>query len=283
MITGAGGLVGRALNETLVATDEVIALNHRQLDISDASAVRRMVEERRPELIINCAVIGVDLCEERPDLARRINVVAPAALADAAESIGSSLLHFSSNYVFDGLRSDRSFYTIDDAARPINEYGRTKLAGEKEVLRRCERSWIVRTSWVFGGGKDSFLSTAHRELAAGKRIRAITDTFASTTWVHDLVRRVSEIVRRTEYGTFHVVNSGVCSYAVFAEEAAGFLGISPDRAGQLIERVSEDQMNRPAPRPRWTPMACLLSQRSGLPPLRDWREALAEYIGENQQ
>lgn len=278
MITGAGGLVGRELKEMLLVTDDVIALTHRDLDITDVPAVRATVEKHHPDLIINCAVIGVDLCEERPDLARAINVEGPAALAGAAESIGSSMLHFSSNYVFDGFRTDRSFYTIDDAAEPINEYGRTKLAGENEVTRRCERSWIVRTSWVFGPGKDSFLATAHRRLAAGERIQAIADTYASTTWVRDLTVRVNEIVRRTDYGTFHVVNSGVCSYASFADEVARLLGLPPDRASRLIESVSEDQLKRRAPRPRWTPMACLMSQRLGLPPLRDWREAVASSV-----
>ena len=279
MITGAGGLVGRELKQMLSATDEVIALTHHDLDITDASAVRSTVRKYHPDLIINCAVIGVDLCEDRPDLARAINVEGPAALAGAAQSIGGSMLHFSSNYVFDGFRTDRSFYTIDDAAEPINEYGRTKLNGEKEVIKRCERSWIVRTSWVFGPGKDSFLATAHRRLAAGECIQAIADTFASTTWVEDLTKRVNEIVRRADFATFHVVNSGVCSYATFAGEAAGLLGLSSQRAAQLIESVSEEQLKRLAPRPRWTPMACLMSQRTGLPPLRDWREALAGYIG----
>lgn len=270
--------MGRELKEILLASDDVIALAHRDLDIADAFAVRATVEKHHPDLIINCAVIGVDLCEERPDLARSINVEGPAALAGAAQSIGASMLHFSSNYVFDGFRTDRSFYTIDDAAEPINEYGRTKLDGENEVRRRCQRSWIVRTSWVFGPGKDSFLATAHRRLAAGERIQAIIDTFASTTWVRDLTARVNEIVRRTDYGTFHVVNSGVCSYASFAEEAARLLSLSPDQAGRLIESVSEDQLQRRAPRPRWTPMSCLMSQRLGLTPLQDWREALAGYV-----
>lgn len=278
MITGAGGLVGRELKEMLSATDEVIALTHRHLDITDVSAVRATVQKHHPDLIINCAVIGVDLCEERPDLARAINVQGPAALAGAVQSIGGSMLHFSSNYVFDGFRTDRSFYTIDDEAKPINEYGRTKLNGEEEVIKRCERSWIVRTSWVFGPGKESFLATAHRNLAAGERIQAIADTFASTTWVEDLTKRVNQMIRRTDYGTFHAVNSGVCSYATFANEAARLIGLSPERAGQLIESVSEEQLKRLAPRPRWTPMACLMSQRLGLPPLRDWREALASYI-----
>jgi len=278
MITGAGGLVGRELTGRLVGAEDVTALRHGELDIADASAVRASVEKHRPDLIINCAVIGVDLCETRPDLARRINVEGPAALADAAQSIRSSMLHFSSNYVFDGSRTDHSFYTIDDDAKPVNEYGRTKLAGEREVIGRCERTWIVRTSWVFGEGKDSFLATAASRLAAGERIQAITDTFASTTWVRDLVARVSEIVRRTDYGTYHVVNSGTCSYASFAEEAARILGLSSDRASQLIDRQSEDQLKRPAPRPRWTPMACLMSERTGLTPLQDWRGALADYI-----
>lgn len=282
MITGAGGLVGRELRGRLSGSEAVIALRHDELDIADASAVRASVEKHRPDLIINCAVIGVDLCETRPDLARRINVEGPAALADAAQSIGSSTLHFSSNYVFDGSRTDHQFYTIDDAIHPVNEYGRTKLAGEREVVNRCERTWIVRTSWVFGQGKDSFLATAASRLAAGERIQAITDTFASTTWVRDLTARVSEIIQRADYGTYHVVNSGICSYASFAEEAARILGLSCDRARQLIDRQSEDQLKRPAPRPRWTPMACLMSQRTGLAPLRDWREALTDYIASSK-
>src|ERR1700719_1599489 len=143
----------------------VTALTHRDLDITDAAAVQRTVGNF--DLVINCAVIGVDECERDPTLARAVNIDGPANLARAAKSI----LHFSSNYVFEGR--DERLYAIDDEARPVNEYGRTKLEGERAVLRLNRNGYVVRSSWIFGPGKESFISTVHRRLRAGERARAV--------------------------------------------------------------------------------------------------------------
>ena len=140
------------------------------------------------------------------------------------------------------------------------------------------RSYIVRTSWVFGAGKESFLSTAHRELAAGRRVRAIGDTWASVAYVEDLCARVEEIVGKGRHGLYHVVNEGVCTYEDFAREAAHLAGLSEEEAARLIETVTESQVRRPATRPRYTPLRCLAAQEIGLAPLRDWRKALAAYV-----
>lgn len=272
LITGAAGLVGSNL-AAAYASDEVFALRHHDLDITNPHAVDETVQRLRPNVIFNCAVIGVDDCEADPALAERVNVSGPNHLATAAERIGATIVHFSTNYVFDGRRTSVPC-TIDDEAQPINVYGATKLRGEHAVTAAATRAFIIRTSWVFGPGKASFLSTAAARLARGERIQAITDTFASTTYVHDLVTRVREIVERGHPGTYHVVNDGICSYETFALEAARLTGSSTT----LIDRATEASLARPAPRPRWTPMRCLLSERLGLAPMRPWEQALAEFF-----
>lgn len=279
VITGAGGLVGGQLARRLGGGHEVLALVRADLDITDVEAVFRRVERERPGVLINCAVIGVDACERDEAAARAVNVEGPKALAGAAAGVGAEFVHFSSNYVFGGGEEGRAPYTLRDEARPSNVYGHTKLEGEFAVRRAAPRSYVVRTSWVYGPGKDSFLSTAHKNLKSGKTVRAIVDTWASTTYVEDLARRVEEILGRRAHGIYHVVNEGGCSYLDFAREAARLAGLSDDDAARLIERVREEDMNREAPRPRYTPMRCLLSEQLGLTPLRHWREALAAYAG----
>jgi dTDP-4-dehydrorhamnose reductase len=281
LITGAHGLVGRALANQYRG-EELFVLGHRDLDITEPESVERLVRELRPEVMFNCAVVGVDECEENRELAYAVNVAGPAHLAEAARGNGASIVHFSTNYVFDGERlpvgsaarsDERNFYEVSDEARPVNVYGQTKLDGERCVLARGAASFIIRTSWVFGEGKESFLSTVGRRLRAGERVKAIDDVWASTTFVSDLVRRVAEIVRMARPGTYHVVNRGVCSYEEFAREAARLVGADPT----LIEAVSERSLMR-APRPRCTPMSSRESEALGLRPMRHWTAALAEFL-----
>jgi dTDP-4-dehydrorhamnose reductase len=280
-ITGASGLVGQQLQRhwarNFANECEVRALSHADLDITDEAAVKRWCERERPELIFNCAVIDVDRCEREPALAQAVNVDGPRYLAEAAQTLGGEVVHFSTNYVFDG-RTHGRVYTQADEAAPINVYGETKLAGEQAVLAANPRSYIVRTSWVFGPGKESFLATLPRQLRAGQRVRAITDVWASATYVNDLVARVAELLAHRRYGIYHVVNSGVCSYHEYALECARLVGVDQTQTIALIEAVSEDQARRLAERPRYTPMHCLQSAEWGLPPLRDWRAALADYV-----
>ena len=268
LITGGGGLVASALARRF---DHVYALKHAALDVTSRSGVEEIVERLRPDLIINTAVIGVDECERDPALARRVNVDGPANLAESAARSGAAIVHFSRNYVFDGHPAKREPYGPGDEPHPINVYGRTKLAGELAVAEACARSFIVRTSWVYGPGKQSFLATVAARLKRGESVQAISDTWASTTYVADLALRVVDIVRSGVYGTYHVVNDGICSYETFARRAAELAAIPAEVAGRLIEVVSESAMNRPAPRPPWTPMQCA-------PPMRSWEEALADYV-----
>ena len=278
LITGAAGLVGSHLARRLSREYDVAALKHTDFDITDRAAVHRVVADVRPALIFNCAVLQVEESEKNPAMAQSINAVGPGYLAEAATEAGAEIVQFSTQYAFDGEPIGRAPYTTDDEPQPVNVYGQTKVAGEQAVREACVRSYIVRTSWVYGSGKSSFLCNVHEHLRAGKQVRAIEDIWSSTTYVKDLVDRCLEIFRTRRYATYHVVNAGVCTYYEFALEAGRLLGLTRADIDPLIEITHERDMSRIAARPRYTPLRCLVSEEIGLTPMRDWHEALAAYV-----
>lgn len=261
IVLGAAGLVGRAM----VRRFDAIGFTHADADINDTATIKRIVAKHQPELIVNCAVLGVDECEKDPDAAHAVNVDGPARLAEIAEKSGAAIVHFSSNYVFDGR--ERRTYATDDPPNPINVYGRTKLTGECGVFFRCNRAFVIRSSWIFGPGKESsFVSSVPEKLRNGKSVRAVADVWASATYVEDLVDGVAHVIDHGQYGLFHIVNDGVCTYESFAQEAARLTGAD----AKLVEGVHARDVHK-ARRPRYTPMQSSV-------PLRDWREALAEFV-----
>lgn len=278
LVTGAAGLIGSHLAQRFGADHDVLALTRKDLDITDQAAVRSRVAAERPSLLINCAVVQVEESEQDPAKAAAVNVEGARFLAEAAAQYSAEIIQFSTQYAFDGEIIGRAPYTIKDQPRPVNIYGKTKVAAEEAVRAACSQSYIIRTSWVYGSGKDSFLCTVHNDLGSGKRVRAIDDVWSSTTYVEDLIDRCSEIIRLRHYGTYQIVNEGVCSYYDFALEAGRLAGLDKEQLGSLIEVVHERDMQRIAPRPRYTPMRCLLSEEIGFTPIRHWRDALAQYV-----
>lgn len=277
LITGAAGLVGSHFTRRLQAAHQLLSLSHGDLDITNRAAVERSVANSKPDLIINCAVLQVDDSEIYPEKAAAVNIEGPRFLTEAANRAGAEIVHFSTQYVFAGEPVDRAPYTINDEPAPINVYGKTKLIGEQAVGEACSRSYIVRTSWVYGAGKKSFLCTVHHDLKVRTRVHAIDDIWSSTTYVEDLIDRVMMIQRTGFYGTYHIVNTGICSYYEFAVEAGSLAGLDRYEIDSLIEITHEQDMKRAAKRPRSTPLRCLLSEKLGLPPMRNWRAALAAY------
>lgn len=280
LITGAAGLVGSHLARRLASQHDVTALTHSDLDITDDDAVQRIVADLRPGLIYNCAVLQVDECEQNPKKAEAVNVRGPRHLAEAANKIGAEIVQFSTQYAFNGEPVGRAPYTVADQPRPVNIYGNTKVAAEQAMREACPRSYIIRTSWVYGSGKNSFLCVVHEHLKEGKRVRAIDDIWSSTTYVEDLIDRCIEIVATRRYATYHVVNEGICTYYEFALEAGRLVGLKRAQIDALIEITHERDMKRSAARPRYTPLRCLVSEEMGLAPMRDWKSALAAYVGE---
>jgi dTDP-4-dehydrorhamnose reductase len=275
-ITGAGGLVGSCLAKHLSAEHQMLPLKHADLDITNQDTVHAFAQRERPDVIINCAVLNVDECETDKLKAHAINVAGPQFLAEAANEIGAKIVHYSTNYVFSG--KEEKVYTILDEPHPVNNYGQTKLDGERAVMAACPQHFVLRSSWVYGVGKANFLSIIHRNLKAGQRGKVVSDCWASAMYVEDLATRTREIIQRNCPGIYQVVNEGVCSYVEFTLEAGRLVGLSEAQIYDLIELIPDAEIKRPAVRPRYTPMRCLMSDEIGLPPLRDWKEALADYI-----
>jgi dTDP-4-dehydrorhamnose reductase len=275
IITGAAGLVGSALTEHCRARgDDVLAFDREGLDITDERAVRETFGRLRPDAAVNCAAwTDVDGCELDPQRAFLVNSQGVEALATAARLVNASFVTVSTDYVFDG-RKEGHFYTQRDDPHPLSAYGAAKLEGERRAQAATARTSIVRTGWVFGAGGRNFLATVVERARRAEPLRAISDSYGTPTYAPDLAARLRELAELDLPGIYHVVNAGEgASYESFAREAVAAAGLQDAR----IESIQTDSLQRPAPRPRNSRLRCLLTEALGLRPLRDWREALAEY------
>lgn len=277
LITGANGLVGRALvKECSGRGDDVLAYDHKALDIGDPRAVETIIGEQRPDAVINCAAwTDVDGCESDPDRAQRVNALGPENLARASRNAGAVLVTISTDYVFDGRKD--GFYTQRDQPLPISVYGNSKLEGERRAQLAHARTIVVRSGFIFGPGGKNFLSNVVSLAKRGAKLKAIRDCWGTPTYGRDLAARLRELAVLDLPGTYHVVNSGDgASFETFTVEALRLAGLSTD----TLEVVDNDSLGRPAPRPRNSRMKCLLSPAIGLAPLPHWQEALAHFIRE---
>lgn len=280
LIAGAEGLLGRYFTAQLRGRSSLTPHNHASLDITNAKSVEAMCALERPDLIINCAVLGVDACEREPGRSNAVNVVGPRNLAVCADAIGADLVHFSSNYVFSGDRLDEMPYTVADRPHPINRYGESKLAGENAVRDSCARSFIIRSSWIFGHGKAGFVNETRRRLLAREPMQAVIDVRANTTFAADLVLRTLEIIRQGTYGTYHLANAGVCSYYDIAMEIGRLVRLSKAEQERLVVGSRASAVSWIALRPSYTPLRCITSEQVGFAPMRHWSLALADYFYE---
>lgn len=274
-ITGANGLVGRALVEQCSASgDEVFAYDHQALDIADAHAVESAIAAQRPDAVMNCAAwTDVDGCESNPTKAEHVNALGPENLARASQNTDAILITISTDYVFDGEKE--GFYTQRDQPRPISVYGRFKLDGERRAQGAHARTIIVRTGYIFGPGGKNFLSNVVTWAKAGKNVKAIGDYWGTPTYGRDLAVRLRELATLDLPGIYHVVSSGEgASFETFAVEALRLAGLSPE----MLQVVDGDTLGRPAPRPRNSRLKCLLSDAVGLSSLPPWQDGLARFI-----
>ncbi|HWS52647.1 MAG TPA: NAD(P)-dependent oxidoreductase, partial [Pyrinomonadaceae bacterium] len=244
--------------------------------ITEERAVLEAFERARPDSCLNCAAwTDVDGCELDPQRAFLVNARGVEILAGAARSVGASLVTISTDYVFDGRKE--GFYTQRDDPHPASAYGAAKLEGERRAQMASARTVVVRSGWIFGPGGRNFLSQMPGLLRGGRPLKPISDAYGTPTYAPDLAARLRELAGLDLPGVYHVAGAGEgASFETFARAAAGLLG-----AGEGgIEPVSMDSLDRPAPRPRNSRLRCLLSEAIGLAPLRDWRDALAEFTGE---
>ncbi len=275
-MAGAEGQLGRALVARL-GSDLAWAGGRAELDVGDPAAVERRLFEVRPEVVFNAAAWNaVDLAETRFAEALLVNAAGPAHLARAARACGALLVHVSTDYVFDGLATRP--YLEDDPPRPLSLYGVSKLAGEQAVAASVGDHLVVRTSAVLGVGASrakggSFVERILARAREGQPLRVVSDQVFSPTYAPDLAAALVALAERGARGLVHVTNSGTCSWHALAVAALELAGI--DRP---VAEIASAELRAPARRPAYSVLAGERCATLGLPPLRHWREALAELL-----
>ena len=275
LVTGAGGLVGRATVEHCVNLgDDVLSYDHKSLDITDNNLVRETIVRNSPDVVINCAAwTDVDACEFDIQRAYAVNAGGPENLAAASREVNAAFVTISTDYVFDGTKE--GFYTQEDKPNPQSVYGQTKLEGEQRAAFAYRGSIVVRSGYIFGQGGTNFLSTVTERAKNGETLKAINDTYGTPTYAKDLAGRLRQLAQLNVPGIYHVVNSGMgVSFEQFTSKAVELVG----NGRAVVETISSAELNRPANRPHNSRLRCLLSERIGLPSLRSWETALEEYV-----
>ncbi|MGA9032924.1 MAG: dTDP-4-dehydrorhamnose reductase [Sulfuricaulis sp.] len=226
LLTGKNGQIGWELQRTLATLGEVIALDRHGLDLADPDSIRRVVREHKPNLIVNAAAYtAVDKVEEESDLAMAINGMAPGILAEEAKRLSASIIHYSTDYVFDG--SKNTPYTEEDAPNPLNVYGRTKLAGEQAIHAVGATYLIFRTSWVYGTHGKNFLLTIQRLAKERDELRIVNDQIGAPTWSRMIAEATAQAVAQlslpqgegwseTTTGIYHMTAANSTSWHGFA-------------------------------------------------------------------
>jgi len=270
LLTGKNGQIGWELRRTLASLGEVIALGREDLDLAEPDQIRACVRQIRPSLIVNAAAYtAVDRAEEEPGLAMAINGTAPGILAEEAKRLGAGLVHYSSDYVFDGLKDEP--YTEEDRPNPISVYGRSKLEGERAIKDLGIPYLILRTSWVYGLRGRNFLRTILRLAEEQEELRVVNDQIGTPTWCRTVAEITAQILARgrarfsDSIGTWHASAGGSTSWHDFAK---AILERSWDKARARVPQlvpICTGQLPRPARRPLFSVLSsCRLERELGL-------------------
>jgi len=273
---GAGMLAYDVLRVAEQAGHELLAIDLPELDITDAAAVDAYFEDHRTDAVVNCAAwTDVDGAEAHPDAAHAVNATGAGNLARAAASSGAALLHLSTDYVFDGhapvdAEGRERPYLESDPTGPRSVYGRSKLAGEREVLAASPRHTVVRSAWLFGVNGRNFVDTMLRLASEREAVQVVDDQIGCPTWTGHLAPALLGLLERDVRGLVHLAGSGAVSWNAFAREIFRQAEV-PCR----VEPATTAQMARPAPRPAYSVLA---SERPEVLPMPDWRDGLAGYL-----
>jgi dTDP-4-dehydrorhamnose reductase len=275
MILGAGGLLGRTLARRLEQLcPDTIAATRAEIDITDASRLGLELERLRPTVVINCAAwTDVDGCSRDPVAAFAANAEGAGNVARAAAESGCRLVHLSTDFVFDGMA--RRAYVESDPPAPLQDYGRSKWEGEKQVAAAAPDHLIVRTAWMYGPSGSTFVEKIRTRAAAGGPLSVVDDQHGSPTFVEDLAEGILRLLGTGHRGLVHVANSGQCSRYELAAAILEDLGLS-----KRVRLQSTTTVPRPdvAPRPAFAALDTALFARLTGAPLRPWRAALRDYL-----
>jgi len=298
LVTGKDGQVGFELLRSLAGVGQIFATGRNEMDLSDPDSIRRMVRQVRPGLIVNAAAYtAVDRAESEPELAMAVNGNAPGFLAEEAKRLGAALIHYSTDYVFDGTGSEP--YAEDDEPRPINVYGRTKLAGERAIKEVDVPHLILRSGWIYGVRGKNFLLTMLRLARERDELSVVEDQVGAPTWSRAIADATGGILTRLgcgqpgfveacagQRGVYHLSAAGQTSWHGFA--AAIFSHAVSQQCSQsaweldrtpTLKPISSEQYPTPARRPRYSVLANAKLQRTFGVLMPDWKVSLAQCMG----
>jgi dTDP-4-dehydrorhamnose reductase len=270
LLTGKNGQVGWELQRTLASLGDVVAVGHREMDLADPDSIRRMIGQVQPGLIVNAAAYtAVDQAESEPDLAMAVNGIAPGIMAEEAKRLNAAIIHYSTDYVFDGAKEHS--YVENDTPNPLNAYGSTKLAGERAIQATGAPHLILRSSWVYGTRGRNFLLTILRLARERSELKVVDDQVGAPTWARLLAEVTSQIVAQHASplcrqaipisdvsGIYHAVPAGSTSWHGFAAEimknVSGHAGQTPPK----LVPIPTSDYPLPAVRPR---NSCLSNEK----------------------
>jgi dTDP-4-dehydrorhamnose reductase len=271
VVTGAGGGLGRAVVAAAPPHHRVDALDHEALDIGDHDAVHQAIAELAPDLVINCAAFtAVDANEREPARAFRDNAQGPHSLALAAHASGATLVHISTDYVFDGRKGGA--YDETDVPAPLSVYGRSKLAGERSVRAALREHFVVRTGYVFGGG-DDYLSGQLARLRAGETAAGIVDRIGSPTFVRHLAAQLIPLALTGRYGTYHLAGPEAATWFDVVTRLRTLGGLE---APVTSQRAAD--LDLAAPRPAASALTSVFVENLSLPGFPPLDEALRAML-----
>ncbi len=275
LVTGVGGQLGYDVCRVLDARGIACrGVDIGDFDITDRNAVLAYVDACRPDAIVHCsAYTAVDRAEDDADACMRVNADGMKFLAEAASRVGAKLLAVSTDYVFSG--EGTHFYEPDDPTAPRSVYGISKACGEESVRSILDRHFIVRVSWLFGKNGNNFVKTMLRLAQTRKELGVVCDQIGSPTYSLDAAERICDLILTERYGTYHVTNEGVCSWADFAAEIMRQAG-----KDTLIRPIPSSEYPARAPRPANSRMSKDKLEREGFARLPHWKDALARYLDE---
>lgn len=270
LITGANGMLGRDMVAAADAVHhEVVALGRDELDITNERAVQRVIEQEAPRVVVNCAAYtAVDLAQENEWEAKRVNAEGAGYLAAAAASIDAKVYYPSTDYVFDGLKTEP--YVESDAVNPIGAYGRSKLEGEIATAEANSRHVIVRTSWLFGLHGKNFVETMLTLAQRQSEVLVVRDQFGCPTYTRQLADAIVELFDYEKLGVMHIAGGEYCSWYDFAREI-----FRQSQLDTMVLSATSDMLDRPAPRP---PFSALATERDDIPVLPRWDHGLHDYL-----
>jgi dTDP-4-dehydrorhamnose reductase len=290
LVTGRAGQVGTELTRTLAPLGAVTALDRAAMDLSDPDSIRRAIRDARPEIIVNAAAYtAVDKAESERDLAMRVNGIAPGVMAEEGRRLGAILVHYSTDYVFDGRGN--APYSEDHPPNPINVYGHTKLAGERAIRAAGGRWFVLRTSWVYASRGQNFLRTILRLASERDRLRIVDDQIGAPTWSRTIAEATAQVIARVSppasaesapppSGIYNLCSAGHTSWFGFARAILERAPASLVPRKPVLEPIRAEQYPTPAARPANSRLSLdKIAATFGLamPP---WQEALDLCIEE---